>query len=120
MNKKQIGNNGEDRAAEYLEAKGFSIISRNYRTKRGEIDIICQKDMLLVFVEVKTLPNGNSEMLTHELGRRKQKRIVEMAKYFLLNNRKYNNSIIRFDVVVIDMPGVEPVYHIENAFSEFL
>lgn len=78
------------------------------------------KDEVLAFVEVKALPSGNLETLSHELDERKQKRIIETAKFFLLNNRKYNNSKIRFDVAVIDMPGLDSVYYISNAFSEFV
>lgn len=71
-------------------------------------------------MEVKTLPSGNLETLSHELDSKKQKRIIETAKIFLLNNRKYSNSKIRFDVAVIDMPGLDSVYYITNAFSEFV
>lgn len=103
---------------------GFTIIGRNFRTRCGEIDIIASKGSaeegvsLLVFAEVKALPNGNIEILSQELGKIKQKRIVETAKYFVQKHRKYSNSIIRFDAVVIDFPGRSPVYLIENAFSE--
>lgn len=118
--KKNIGNTGEDRASSFLEQHGFTILKRNLRTRFGEIDIIAHKGEMLVFVEVKTLPSGNPEILANELGRVKQKRIIETSKYFLSNNRQYSNDIIRFDVVVVDMPGFDSVYHIENAFSEFL
>lgn len=117
---KVIGNDGENRAAQFLESQGYSIVERNYRIRLGEIDIIASKDNILVFVEVKTLPGGNAEILAHELGSVKQKRIIETAKYFLLNNRKYNDSLIRFDAVVVDLPGYPDIYHIQNVFSEFL
>ena len=118
MNTKITGKEGEDRAAAYLTAKGFQIIERNWRTKRGEIDIIAYKNDTLVFVEVKTLPNGTLDMIQRELNYQKRERILKTSKRFLLNHRQYSNSYIRFDVIVIDMPGLEPVYHIENAFSE--
>ena len=118
MNTRLIGDEGENRAAAFLEAKGFSIIERNWRTKSGEIDIIAVKNDILVFVEVKTLPNGTLDMIQRELNNQKRQRILKTSKRFLLNHRQYSNSYIRFDVIVIDMPGLEPVYHIENAFSE--
>ena len=118
MNTKIIGNEGEKRAAAYLESKGFSIIERNWRTNRGELDIIAVKNDILVFVEVKTLPNGTLDMIQRELNYQKRERIIKTSKRFLLKHREYNNSYVRFDVIVIDMPGLEPVYHIENAFSE--
>ena len=118
MNTRLIGDEGENRAAAFLEAKGFSIIERNWRTKSGEIDIIAVKNDILVFVEVKTLPNGTLDMIQRELNNQKRQRILKTSKRFLLKHREYNNSYVRFDVIVIDMPGLEPVYHIENAFSE--
>ena len=118
MNTKITGNEGENRAASYLEVKGFEIIERNWRTNHGEIDIIAFKNDTLVFVEVKTLPNGTLDMIQRELNNQKRERILKTSKRFLLKHREYNNSYVRFDVIVIDMPGLEPVYHIENAFSE--
>ena len=118
VNTKTVGNEGENRAAEYLVSKGFEIIERNWRTNRGEIDIIAFKNDILVFVEVKTLPNGTLDMIQRELNNQKRQRILKTSKRFLLNHRQYSNSYVRFDVIVIDMPGLEPVYHIENAFSE--
>ena len=120
MNTKITGNAGENKAAEYLEEHGFSIISRNFRTKGGEIDIIALKDDVVVFVEVKSLPNGTPELLQTELNSRKLQRIVKSSKCFLLKHRQYSNSYVRYDVIVIDMPGMPDVYHIENAFTELL
>ncbi|MBQ4379583.1 MAG: YraN family protein [Treponema sp.] len=117
---RQIGNDGEDRACAFLSGTGFSIVGRNFRTRGGEIDIIAKKDDVLVFVEVKALPNGNAETLSHELDLRKQRKIIKTAYFFLSKHREYNDSKIRFDVIVIDMPGFPPVYHIQDAFSEFL
>ena len=118
MNTKKIGDNGENRAAAFLEAKGFQIIERNWRTNRGEIDIIALKNDILVFVEVKTLPKGTLDMIQRELNYQKRERIIKTSKRFLLNHRQYSNSYVRYDVIVIDMPGFDPVYHIENAFTE--
>jgi len=118
VNTKTVGNEGENRAAEYLVSKGFEIIERNWRTNRGEIDIIAFKNDTLVFIEVKTLPNGTLDMIQRELNYQKRERILKTSKRFLLKHRQYSNSYVRFDVIVIDMPGLEPVYHIENAFSE--
>lgn len=117
--RKATGNRGEEKAKEYFKQNGYEIVESNWRTRRGEIDIIAQKDQTIVFIEVKTLLKGNLETLSKELNQQKQKRIVETAKQFLATTRKYSNSLIRFDVVVIDMPGFPSVYHIENAFAEF-
>ena len=120
MNTKITGNAGESKAADYLIEQGYSIIERNYRTNGGEIDIIAYKEKILVFVEVKSLPNGSPELLHTELNRGKLQRIVKTSKRFLLKHRQYSNSYVRYDVIVIDMPGYPVVYHIENAFTELL
>ncbi len=117
-NTRLLGAAGEAEAANLYESQGFLVLERNFRTRFGEIDIIVQKDDLLVFVEVKALPNGNAEVLAAELGPRKRRKIVETAKYFLKNHRQYSNKIIRFDVVAVGLPGFERVHLIENAFSE--
>jgi len=53
-NNKVTGNKGEELAAGYLSKKGYKIIERNFRTRFGEIDIVCWDGETLVFVEVKT------------------------------------------------------------------
>jgi putative endonuclease len=118
MNTRNVGNDGEDRAVSFLLEKGYSIIDRNWRTRSGEIDIIVYKNETLVFVEVKTLPHGTLDMIKKELNQQKLERILKTSKRFLLNHRQYSKSYVRFDVIIIDMPGLEPVYHIENAFAE--
>ena len=109
---------GEDRAASYLTEHGYTIVDRNFRIRSGEIDIIAQKDDFLIFVEVKSLPHGDIDTLSSELGIRKQQKIIKTAKYYLQNHRQYNYQYIRFDVLALDVAGLEPVYHIINAFSE--
>lgn len=116
----QKGKEGEKKAEDYLKEQGYGILYRNWRTRRGEIDLIAEKDGTLVFAEVKTLPASTLETVEHVLGDIKQKKIIETAKCFLLENRQYSNSYIRFDVLIVDVPFYSPVYHIKNAFSEFV
>ena len=120
INTKVIGNEGENKAVEFLLHNGYELLHKNWRTRFGEIDIIVKKDNLIVFVEVKSLPKGNLDYLSKVLNKDKQERIIKTSKRFLLNNRQYSNSYIRYDVIVIDMPGISEVYHIENAFMELL
>lgn len=120
QSKRASGALAEEKAITYLTQNSYEIIAHNWRTKTGEIDIIAQKNDIIVFAEVKANPNGDIESLMRRLDARKQKKIVETSKLFLLNHRKYSNSIVRFDVLIIDMPGLPSVYHIENAFSELV
>lgn len=54
---KRIGKQGEQIALRFLEEKGYQILGSNYHTRFGEIDLIAQKDGVMVFVEVKTRTN---------------------------------------------------------------
>lgn len=114
----QKGVCGENKAVEYLVKNDYKILDRNFRIRGGEIDIIALKESTLVFVEVKSLPHGTIETLSYELGLVKQQKILKTAKYYLQNHRQYNYAYIRFDVLALDVPGLEPVHHIVNAFSE--
>ena len=118
LSTREKGNLGEDRAVNFLLSQKYEILDRNYRIRTGEIDIVALKDDTVVFVEVKSLPHGNLEILSHELNSTKQKKIIKTSKSYLQNHRQYSNGYIRFDVLAVDVPGLEPVYHIENAFSE--
>ena len=124
MTEVRLGPAGEAFAAAWLERHGYSIITRNWRTRTGEIDIIAEKDGILVFVEVKTLPHTPLEDLDIIVGNRKQQRICKTAKYFLLTHRKYNKMHIRFDVIVLpfdprNAEHTEPV-HLKNAFEDYV
>ena len=124
MSRKDVGFIGEEKAVNFLIKKNYQILFRNWRTKIGEIDIIAldlsnTKGNTLVFIEVKTLPSGNPEILEKELSVTKQKKIVKTSKCFISEYRQYKYDYIRYDVIVVDMPGQEPIWHIENAFSEY-
>jgi putative endonuclease len=115
MHKAGLGKKGEDRAAEALEAAGMSIIARNFRSRRGEVDIIALDGETLVFAEVKAWSAYSMENLSYSLDLKKQGRIIETAKYFLSIYRQYYGRAIRFDVVFV---GKEAVTHLASAFME--
>jgi len=54
MQKKELGNKGEELAIRFLKKNGYRIIGRNYACKMGEMDIIAKEKDILVFIEVKT------------------------------------------------------------------
>ncbi|MDR0597322.1 MAG: YraN family protein [Treponema sp.] len=109
------GREGESRAAAALEAGGMEILARNFRSRSGEIDIIAREKDTLVFVEVKTWDHYGLEDLRLGINEKKQRRIIETAKYFLQEHRKYNEMGIRFDVVFISPQGID---HLASAFTE--
>lgn len=59
QNNRKKGNEYEERAVSLLQEKAYRILARNFRTSIGEIDVIAEKDDILVFVEVKYRKNRN-------------------------------------------------------------
>lgn len=116
------GRSGESLVSALLERDGWTIVGRNWRTRRGEIDILAIEADTLVFIEVKTWPRGSPADLDLVIGSAKRKRMVETAKCFLDTHRQYNGMYIRFDVVLV---GADPsrdgslrYHHLKDAFSE--
>jgi putative endonuclease len=96
-----LGRKGEARAAEALEAAGMKIVAKNVRSPRGEVDIVALDGETVVFVEVKAWSVYGIENLQYGVNNKKQRRIIETAKYFLSAHREYNGKAVRFDVVFV-------------------
>ena len=114
MKKKDTGKLGENIAKRYLIKKGYKILTTNFRTRFGEIDIICEKDGILVFVEVRT-KNKNSFIMPEESIDKRKLLHIKKATLIYLNSIKRPFKGIRFDFigVVIDKEG-RKIKHIEN------
>jgi putative endonuclease len=115
QNRKEQGKQGEELAAAELESAGMKIIDKNFRSVHGEVDLIALDGDTIVFIEVKSWSVYGMENLQYGLDRKKQRRIIETAKYFLSVNRKYNKMAIRFDVVFVNK---DKVTHLASAFTE--
>jgi putative endonuclease len=109
------GRAGEAEAASYLERKGLKILERNFRGDSGEVDLIALEGETLVFVEVKTWSTLGIDALEQGLNEKKQRRIIETAKYFLSSHREYRYMAVRFDVVFVAPQGIT---HLASAFVE--
>lgn len=113
--KKETGKKGEELAVAYLLKKGFEILCRNYRFKRAEIDLICKKDQLLVFVEVKFRSNVAYGLPEDAVSNNQQEKIIEAAENYLFENQWESN--IRFDILsVLYLNGKLEISHFEDAF----
>lgn len=112
---KVLGDKGEEIVAKFLTDKNFKILSKNFNTKYGEIDIIAQKDDLIVFVEVKTRKKEYfpiSNVVTFS----KQKKITKTAKFFLFQNNIID-KVCRFDVATVLFNDTKKsLKYIPNAF----
>ena len=96
----RIGKIGEKLAAEYLEKHGYEIITTNFYTKRGEIDIIARKDNEIVFVEVKTRSSDSFGKPVEAVNYFKQKHLYQTAKYYMYK-KCHELDYIRFDVIEV-------------------
>ena len=113
------GRRGEDHALAYLEAKGYRVVARNFRHRRGELDLIVDApDGTLVFVEVKSNRGLSSGRPLERVDGRKIRRLQRLAqRYCALRNQEHRD--MRFDVVGVDLreDGEAPsIEHLEAAF----
>ena len=111
-----VGKIGEDLAAKFLEEKGYNIIERNYRFGHGELDIIAEKDNILIFIEVKTKKHDDFGDPINWIKRGKQLQMGRIARGYLYE-RNITDRDCRFDVVLVNWEhGLWKIDHIENAF----
>ena len=115
LNKRQVGTKYETIAAEYLMEKGYKILARNYRNYYGEIDIIAERDGILVYVEIKYRKSAKYGDPLEAVDIRKQRRISRCAAYHYAGYGATRNMPCRFDVIAIYGDG--SMRHIENAFE---
>lgn len=119
MNTLEIGRQGERFAAEYLVKNHFTIRAKNYFSRFGEIDIVAQKDDLLIFCEVRSRHIGSLASPVETVDKRKQRKIIKTAYLYLLENPVDLQP--RFDVIAVifeDCCRVKSINHIENAFFQ--
>ena len=101
---KEIGDNGEDLAAAYLESKGWTLLDRNYSFMKSELDIVAYDQKEIVFVEVKFRSDDRfghpREMISDE----KIRHLYKAAEAWLYE-RRMEGSPTRFDVIAILQKG---------------
>jgi putative endonuclease len=113
----ELGRKGEQAAVNFLKNNGYNIITTNYRTRLGQIDIIARDKKTICFVEVKTRQTARFGRPAEAIEPSKQRRISSVALIFLKQN-KLLNSPARFDVISISYPDMQPeIELIRNAFE---
>ncbi len=98
----KLGREGEERAAQYLEEKGFKVVDRNVRTRFGEIDLIASKKGELYFVEVKTRRQSTFGSPLESFSFLRQKRLAEMALWYLRFNKMLASTNYHLSLMGID------------------
>jgi putative endonuclease len=116
FNRKQIGEWGEKKAADYLSGRGYEIIARNVRTARGEIDLIVEIQDVTIFVEVRTLTSSRTAHPEETITRRKQSHMLAAVEDY---TQLHGIDHWQIDAVAVEgTPGSEPlITHFENVLG---
>ena len=114
MNRRQIGSEQENKAAQYLEEQGYKIEARNYWTRFAELDIVAREGDYLCFVEVKYRSSSRYGAPEGVITPLKMQRMGRAAMAYLRENGISPDTPMRFDVIFILQ---EEISLIRNAFS---
>lgn len=95
-----MGSRGETFAVSLLESNGYKVIERNFRCKFGEIDIIAQKDGILIYVEVKTRKSFKFGLPEEAVTKRKIRKIARIGELYQKIHPKLPKKL-RIDVVSV-------------------
>lgn len=121
---RKFGDWGERLAEDFLRRHGYEILDKNYQKRCGEIDLICQKDDILHFVEVKTRTIASTQVFgppEEAVTRAKQRKIIQTAFTFLAEKDYERNKNWQIDVISIIYYKTDrkaSINFIQNAFGE--
>lgn len=114
-----FGKIAEDMAADFLQKNGYKILTRNFRFQKAEIDIITEKDDLIIIVEVKARSTDAFMLPQEAVTKTKIRSIVLAANHYMEEYNKQNE--VRFDIISI-LPDENKnliIDHITDAFQAF-
>lgn len=100
LSTKELGDAGEELAAQFLLNQNYQILARNLKNRYGEIDIVAKQHDTIVFVEVKTKQSHNYGLPVEMVTPRKQQKLRQVATALA---RQYNMVEYRIDVVAISI-----------------
>ena len=115
-----IGVLGENLALDYLKKKNYHLVDRNFRSRYGEIDLICEKNNTLFFVEVKTRIGTTKGMPYEAVNTIKLAHLKKAIYYYLIINSSTDRKL-RVDVISIILAfdrSVVEIRHLENVEVE--
>lgn len=99
-----VGNTAEQIALDYLLSQNLCLLDRNFHCRLGEIDLIMLDNDCLVFIEVRYRKANSFGSAAASVDRRKQRKLIKAASYYLGRHRRLGDRTIRFDVVALDGP----------------
>ena len=114
-----FGKLAEDMAVEYLQKNGHKILARNFRFQKAEIDIISEKDDLIIITEVKARSTDAFILPQEAVTKTKIRSIVSAANHYLEEFSK--DQEVRFDIISVlpDEKRKLVLEHIADAFEAF-
>lgn len=114
---RDIGREGEEVAAAYLESKGLIILDRNYFFEKAEVDIVAFDQQQIIFVEVKSRA-GTFFGRPEEYVTPQKEKLIKKAAEAWVYERKMETALVRFDIVsVVQNKNKAPdITHFEDAF----
>ena len=110
---REIGAKGEEFASQYLQNLGYRILDRNWRTKRGELDIVAEHEATLIFCEVKTRTSKVCGLPSEAISQTKIQHLKTVALEWL-NAHQVRHTGIRFDVVAVLLGSTPEISHIQG------
>ena len=112
MTRIETGRKAESLAAAFLQAKGMTIVEKNFRAKVGEIDIVAKDKDEIIFVEVRARASRDFGGAAASVGGAKRRKLIRAARLWL-QARGWDGAC-RFDVVALDGGRLE---HLPAAFD---
>lgn len=118
--RKQVGERGEQAAADYLQQLGYRIVERNWRCRTGEMDMIAEHQDQLIFIEVRTRSStATFGAALESVNLNKQKQVRQTALVFI-HMKQWHEVQMRFDVITVHFDQQSEIFsvtnHIPNAF----
>jgi len=114
----EFGKEGEEIAVNFLVEKGYRILYRNFRYLKAEVDIIAEKDAIVVMVEVRARSNDQIIAIADTITKKKIKLLVAAADYYVTEMRL--DKEVRFDIIaILRNKKVFKIEHLESAFYHF-
>ena len=112
------GRFAEDKAMAFLKIQGLVLITRNYHSPHGEIDLIMQDRDTTVFIEVRSRKNDSFLQVIETIDQHKKNKIILTSEHYLQNAEKFKSKYYRFDIVAIKGPENRMnIEWIKNAFD---
>jgi putative endonuclease len=119
--RRSLGDFGERVAVAHLEANGYRILDRNFRTREGEIDIVAEKEGCVAFVEVRARRGERMGSAAESVTPRKRERLLALAQAYAQAHDTLPERQ-RIDVITVSLAPdgrVLAVEHIEDAVSDW-